>query len=145
MKVKESDIDLNSGVIYIPHPKEKRPKQIELVNEDLQLLKEISRGMPWMYFFIHEPGVSGAIDGDRFGEKIFYKWWKRACEKIGVSGVDLYGGTKHSAVTDALNQYTPEEIRRFGTKHATNKAFDRYLYVDMEYFRRFYPSLVEIG
>ena len=50
----------------------------------------------------------------------------KACDNLGVKGVDLYGGTKHSTAT-ALGEFlTPEQIKRDGTGSATNKAFERY-------------------
>jgi hypothetical protein len=50
----------------------------------------------------------------------------KACDKLGVKDVDLYGGTKHSIVT-ALGEFLiPEQIKRGGTGSAINKAFERY-------------------
>ena len=37
--------------------------------------------------------------GDQFGKDYFYKWWKKACTNLGIDGVDLYGGTRHSTAT----------------------------------------------
>jgi hypothetical protein len=56
--------------------------------------------------------------------------WKKsqikACKNLGIKGIDLYGGTKHSTAT-ALGEFlTPEQIKRGGTGSATNKAFERY-------------------
>ncbi len=41
--------------------------------------------------------------------------------------IDLYGGTRHSSTTALRDNFTPGDIRRAGTLHTTNKAFDRYL------------------
>ena len=56
---------------------------------------------------------------------MFYKWWARACENLGIEGVDLYGGTKHSTVTPLGKVMSPEQIKH-GTMHSTNEAFERY-------------------
>ena len=64
--------------------------------------------------------------GEQFGPKYFKKWWDKACENLGIKGVDLYGGTKHSTATALGELHTPEEIKRGGTGSATNKAFERY-------------------
>jgi hypothetical protein len=53
-----------------------------------------------------------------------WKWWKKACDKLGVKNVDLYGGTRHSTVTALGERLSPEQIRA-GTLHSTNKAFER--------------------
>ena len=62
--------------------------------------------------------------------------WKRTCKNLGIDGLDLYGGTKHSTVTAARENMSPEEIRRYLTEHQTNAAFDRYLHVDAEKQRK---------
>lgn len=51
---------------------------------------------------------------------------------MGVFGVDLYGGTRHSSVTDLGKYFSPEEIKTKGTLHSTNKAFDRYFQIKPE-------------
>jgi len=71
-------------------------------------------------------GQSGVKVGEQFGPKYFKKWWDRACTNLGIQGVDLYGGTKHSTATALGELLTPEEIKRGGTGSATNKAFERY-------------------
>jgi hypothetical protein len=71
-------------------------------------------------------GLKGVAAGQPFGEKYFYKWWVKACSNLGIEGVDLYGGTRHSSVR-ALRRYrTPEEIKE-AAMSATNKAFERYM------------------
>ena len=128
LKLKEKEINLNmgeSGAFIIPYPKEKKPKIIYLIEEDYNILKEIPRGLPDLYFFRHPKGIQGCTPGQKFGDKYLYKWWKRACKELGIENIDLYGGTKHTTVTGASERLTPEQIKR-GTGHATNKAFERY-------------------
>lgn len=83
-------------------------------------------GMPFMYFFRHPKGRSGIKAGDQFGPKYFKVWWDKACKSLGVEGVGLYSGTKHTVATALGQILTPEEIKRGGTGSRTNKAFDRY-------------------
>jgi len=128
--VRERDINLESGFIHIPHPKEGSRKQgrfAYLDAEDVDLIKSFPRSIdPDSYFFRHMATRSGIKVGVQFGPKCFKKWWDKACDNLGVKGVDLYGGTKHSTAT-ALGEFlTPEEIKRGGTGSATNKAFERY-------------------
>ena len=61
-----------------------------------------------------------------FGQRYFYKWWKTACQNLGIENVDLYGGTRHTSAIALRKHHSPEEIKR-GTMHSTNKAFERYL------------------
>jgi len=126
LNLKEGDIDIKIGYFIIPHPKEKRPKIIPLIDEDIKILKAASRGSSELYFFRHVKGVSGVKAGQRFGDRYFYKWWKKACDSLGITGVDLYGGTRHSSVTYLRKYFTPEQIKTT-TLHSTNKAFERYL------------------
>lgn len=95
--------------------------------EDVDLIKSFPRSIdPDLCFFRHMATKSGVGIGEQFGPKYFKKWWDKACENLGIKGVDLYGGTKHSTAT-ALGEFlTPEQIKRGGTGSATNKAFERY-------------------
>lgn len=122
--VKERQIDTKLGAYVIPYPKEKQPKVVYLLDEDIEFLRQLPRGLPDLYFFRHVSGLSGCKAGQKFGERYLYKWWKRACVNIGIEDVDLYGGTRHSTTT-ALGQIcTPEQVQD-ATGHAS-KAFQRY-------------------
>jgi len=87
----------------------------------LELLRFLPRGQPDLYFFRHGRGIKGVTAGERFGEKYLYKWWVKACGNIGIEGVDLYGGTRHSTGRELRKYRTPEEIR-LGSMHSTNKV-----------------------
>lgn len=121
--IQEKDIDLDQGVILIPHPKEKQPKFIPLLPEDLAMLQELPRVLPDIYFFRHPD--NGSRLGLRFGRKYLYNQWKKACDEIRIEGVGLYGGTRHSSAIALRHHATPEQIRQ-ATMHSTNKAFERY-------------------
>ena len=124
--LKEEDIDIGMGAMTIPHPKEKKPKIIKFLGDDIELLEKIPRGLPHLRFFRHVSGLKGVVAGQPFGDRYLYKWWKRACANLDIEGVDLYGGTRHSTATALREIFSPEQIRRDGTRHSS-KAFDRYL------------------
>lgn len=126
MNLKEGEVDIRTGHFFIPHPKEDKFKIIPMLPEDIELIKQLPQGLPGLYFFRHVPGISGCTPGQQFGEKYFYKWWKKACENLGIVGVDLYGGTKHSTASALRKVLSPEQIQR-GAKISTNDAFYRYL------------------
>lgn len=126
LNLKESEIDTKLGCLIIPHPKDKEPKLIYLLDEDIEILNKIPRGLPNLYFFRHPSGISGVKAGERFGSRYLYKWWKKACDNLGIEGVDLYGGTRHSTTTALSQVLTPEQIKQ-GSLHKTNKAFERYM------------------
>lgn len=104
------------------------PIYAPLLEKDIELIKSLSPGFPKQRFFGHVKGIKGCKEGAPFGEKYLYDKWKEACEKLGIEGVDLYGGTRHSSATALKRKYkkSSEDIKK-GTLHRTNAAFDRYL------------------
>ena len=124
-------IDGDYGRIVIPKNKQKDPQIVPLLPEDIKIINGLPKGMPTMRFFRHGHGVSGVEAGEPFGEKYFYKWWKKACANLGITDVDLYGGTKHSSVTALRREFSPEKIQR-AAQIKTNAAFDRYLRAEAE-------------
>jgi hypothetical protein len=82
------------------------------LDDDAELLGEMPRGLPDLYFFRHLKSIGDARAGSQFGQRYLWKWWKRACKNLGVEGVDLYGGTRHSTVTALGDQLTPENRSR---------------------------------
>jgi len=133
-RIQEKHIDLTNGILIVPHPKEKRPKLVPMLEDDMELVRALPRGEPEDFFFRHNWGKP-------FGLNCFYRNWKRACQSLGIEGVDLYGGTRHSSAI-ALKKYrTPEEIKR-ATMHSTNKAFERYFRVETEDLREIYRDTV---
>lgn len=137
--IKEGNIDLKQGEIVIPNPKERKPKIVFLLKEDIELIRSFPIAMPHLYLFRHTPGLSGVRAGSRFGPRYLYKWWKKACSNLGIYDVDLYGGTRHSSVR-ALRKYrTPEEIK-MASMHSTNKAFERYFQIESDHIRDIYKD-----
>ncbi|MFH1674288.1 MAG: hypothetical protein ABIF87_12795 [Pseudomonadota bacterium] len=139
IKIKEKDFDLGNGFIFIPHPKEKKPKVVPILEEDVELVASFPKSFPDLPFFRHVSGLSGVKAGQQFGPKYLYKWWKKACDNLGIKGVDLYGGTRHSTAI-AMKQFaTPEQIRK-ASMHSTNKAFERYFRFETEDVREIYRA-----
>jgi integrase len=127
--IKEGDIDLDRGVIQIPHPKERKPKFVYLIPEDVELICRLRQEVfphPELYFFRHASGKGGVKVNSQFGKNYLYTSWKKACEALGIYDVDLYGGTRHSSTVAMRENHSVEDVRR-ATMHGTNKAFERYL------------------
>jgi integrase len=132
LNLSEGDIDLEYGVITVKRPTKKKGRQdkitVRLIPEhidEIRSLKEKYSALPHVRFFRHVAGVSGVQADAPYGEKYFYKWAKKACEKLGITNLDLYGLTRHSTVT-ALAKHVGEEGAKKATGHYTNKAFERY-------------------
>lgn len=124
--VLEGDIDLTNGFIIVTHNKVPgQYKRIYLIDEDVDTIKSFPRGLPHIPFFRYEK-KKGQPHGKRFGKGYLNNWWKRACDNLGIKGVPLYPGTKHSTVTNLGDTFSPEQIMQDASGHATNKAFARY-------------------
>ena len=129
LHIKEEDINLEYGTILVKYNKvHGKHTVVYLLDEDIEMLKTIPKGFPKQYYFRHGATRKGVNvnNMDRFGQKYWYKWWKRACAELDIQDVDLYGGTRHSTVTYLGQFYSPEEIMMDGSGHTTNKAFSRY-------------------
>jgi integrase len=123
--LKEKEIDMN-GFFMIPHPKEKIPKLVPMIEDDIKLYRSLPTGMPDLYFFRHDKSNGSAKPGDHYSKNMFYTWWKRACKNIGIEDIDLYGGTRHSTINAMGKYFTKEQLKEDGTLHRTLAAFDHY-------------------
>jgi len=90
-------------------------------------------------FSRHGKGWGGITPGSKMGRDCLWKAWHKACLNLGIKGVDLYGGTKHSSTTDLRKYFSPEQIKR-ATMHQTNKAFERYFQVPIDDIREIYQN-----
>ncbi len=139
INIQEKHIDTKNGFLIIPHPKEKRPKIVPLTDEDIEILNGFPVGLPDLYFFRHKTGKGGVQAGTKFGDRYLYKWWKRACKNLGIEGVDMYGGTRHSSALAMTEFATPEQIKS-ATMHTTNRAFERYYQVSKSELKDLYSQ-----
>lgn len=104
-----------------------------------ELVRSLPRSFSEMPFFRHFKGIGGATPGSAFGPRYLYKWWVKACQNLGIEGVDLYAGTRHSTVIALGELFTPEELKH-ASMHSTNKAFERYFRVKPEAVRNVYEA-----
>lgn len=129
----EGQVDRGRGVLIIPHPKERRAKIIPLIPEDIELIRNLplafDQSIP---FFRHETGEK--MKGWPFGHDLLYRTWRRACNRLGVKGVSIYPGTKHSTAMGLRAALTPEQIKSI-TLHSTSAAFNRYFQTSGEALR----------
>ena len=131
VKVREGDVFLDQQVIMIRYPKESgrdSGKWAWLWEEEIEVLNALPRALPDVPLFRHVEGTSGITAGEQFGPTQFNRWWKRACKNLGIEkDVSVYAGCKHTQMTAAKRILTPEQIKRGGSQHATDKAMGRYL------------------
>jgi integrase len=132
--ITERDYNRKQGYIVIKQHKTGRGNKIvRLTQQDISLLDELPTGMPHLPLFRHDVPCGGIKAGDGFGQAAFYRAWKRACGKLGIEGVDLYGGTRHSSAISLYKDagVSPEEIKK-ATGHKTSVAFTRYFKLDID-------------
>ena len=141
LSLKEENIDTGIGVIFVQPAgdKNREGKIIELLPEDIELARSLPRGFPNMPFFRHLAAHSRAKLGHQFHHDLLMRWWARACAALGVEGVSLYPGTKHSSVTALGKEFTPEQIKT-ASQISTNKAFSRYFRPSPTLVRSIYSS-----
>jgi integrase len=142
LNIKEGDFDFNLKGVWIRKPKEKKPKFVPFLEEDLATVKSYPTAFPHLYFFRHGKGWGGVTPGSKMGRDCLWKAWHKACLNLGIEGVDLYGGTKHSSATDLRKYFSPEQIKR-ATMHSTNKAFERYFQVQTEDIVKMYQKTAD--
>ena len=140
--MKESEINV-SGFFVVPKPKEKTPKLIAMLEEDIELYNSM-RGMPDLFFFRHRKGNGAIGPGGQFGKDYLYKWWKKSCANLGIENVDLYGGTRHSTATALGEHFSESEIMQAGSMHKTNKAARRYIQAQKNKSHAIYQKVVDI-
>ena len=137
--LRERDIDVN-GFFVVIKPKEKKPKLIPMLDEDIELYRGLPTSFPDLPFFRHLVRTGAAPPGSKFSLEMFRRNWNAACRTLGIEGVDLYGGTRHSTASALGAIFTRDELRESGTMHATNAAFDRYMQYKAEPSRRIYET-----
>lgn len=125
IRIKEKDFNYDAQAVLVKHTKTGDSRIIYFLPDDVTLAKSCGPAFPELPFFRHIKGNGACKPGQRFGKDYLWKWWKAACGNLGIHGVDLYGGTRHSTVRALAHHYTPEQIKQGGWK--TNKAFERYL------------------
>jgi len=130
LNIKEGDFDFHLGGVLIRKPKEKKPKFVPFLSEDLEIVKSYATALPHVYFFRHEKGYGGVKPGSKMGRDCLWKAWHKACLNLGIEGVDLYGGTKHSSMTDLKKYFSPEQIKK-ASRISSNAATDRYLQFEL--------------
>lgn len=144
--LKEKQIDMDGYFVLPPgSTKEKKPKLVPMLEEDVELYHSLPVGLPDLPFFRRHKGRGVKNPGEQMSSRAFYRWWKKACGNLGVEGADLYGGTRHSTASAMGEYFSAEEMRQHGTQHGTNKAFERYFRSDAKPKREIYEKVRELA
>ena len=128
--------DYIDGVIRITNPTKRKNhlKIVKLVDDHIEQWKEFQKrypALPHMPFFRHHGKGKGYKPDQQYGKDHFYRWWCRACDNLGIKGLDLYGGTRHTIVTEIAKSAGSAAAKK-ASAHETNKAFERYCQAEDE-------------
>lgn len=110
-----------------------RFKRIKLVPDHAEEWRRLRREYPAhpdMPFFRHTSGKGGIQADEIFGKDFLRKQWTKAAEAVGLFGVSLYPGTKHTTATETAQLYGKQSA--LDASGLTNKAFERYCQVEEE-------------
>jgi len=141
VQVKEKDFDADMKRLYLNSTKEGKRKHLPLILEDVEMLLSLRKSFPEMHIFRHHKGFGSAKPGEGFGKGYLNSVWKKACNELGIDGVSIYPGTKHSTVMDMRNeQGLSKSDCKEATGHVSNKAFDRYYEVQDDALRSLYKG-----
>jgi len=131
-RIREGDYQDGFITIFEPTKSERKNQPwitIKLLDEHQEAWEEIRNKFPAinqeMPFFRHHKGRARAKPGSVFSDKYLARWWNRATKEIGLEGVSLYPGTRHTTTTETSRMLGPDEAKK-ATGHRTNKAFERY-------------------
>src|SRR5512139_2985179 len=75
--------------------------------------------------------IKGMPPNTPFGNRMLRKVWNRACKKLEITGVDLYGGCRHSTQQYYRQFMSTEDCQRL-SQHTTSKAGARYLQIQRQ-------------
>lgn len=131
-RVQDGGLDEN-GVLIIHNPTKRRNKfkTVRLLPahvDEWHRLQSLSPAFPSIPFFRHKSGLRKSDADKVFGINLLRKYWTRACKDLGIEGVGLYAGTKHTTATETARILGEEKALK--ASGLTNKAFARYCQVD---------------
>jgi hypothetical protein len=144
INIQEKDFNFQLGTVNIIANKKADVKTIPLLQEDIELIKSFPQALPNVYFFRHDKEKGVRKKTERFGPQHLWKYWRKACNNLGIEGIDLYGGTRHSSTRALRENFSPEQIKR-ATMHATNKAFERYFNIELDDVRKVYQVAHQVN
>ncbi len=128
LRVNEEDLT-DTGWLIIRNPTKikNKTKKIRLhpdhINE-WRKIAEIYPGLPETPFFRHTVTIRRSKQGMVFGKNYLSKVWTKAAKEVGLIGVSLYPGTKHTTATATAELLGEEKAEK--ASGLTNKAFKRY-------------------
>lgn len=130
LKLREVDVDVVHGELTFHYPTKRKNKlkKTRLLDQHIETIAELKSrypALPGVLFFRHHGGVQSVKPDQPFGPKYLKSRWDEACRVLGIEGLDLYGGTRHTTTTEIARRAGTVNARK-ASAHETNKAFDRY-------------------
>jgi len=120
-QVRVRDLDLKGGWLTVPKPKEQDdPKKVKLIDRHVEILRRVTGGNPDQYLLSFK-------GGKRFGRDYLYNAWGKACDELGIEGVPLYPGTKHTSATALAKEFPYKMVKE--AAGISSRAMERYIQI----------------
>ena len=105
------------GEVYRPSTKEKDKRELPMSPRVIEALKALPRDLCGFVF---------TFRGRPFTHKLIDRTWRRACKAVGIEGICLYQGTKHSLGTWAATSGIPMNLIQDYFGHKCQSSTRRY-------------------
>jgi integrase len=133
LRAREQDLDLKARQLIIRMDDTKTgigDQIVVLLPEHIEVMRSDAIGKAFVFRHRARKGIPAKMVGRPWSTQVLQDWWGEACQNLGIEGVSLYPGTKHTTANALRGMgYTPEQIKGF-TGHRTGQAFRRYYYDD---------------
>lgn len=127
-RIREEDFDGCYVTIMNPTKKKNKMKMFRLCKDHIDEWKTLQKRYPCLNeevpFFRHECTMSNRKAGTQFGINYLSRVWDAACKEVGLEGVSLYAGTKHTTATETTKLVGKKKAQE--ASGLTNKSFERY-------------------
>jgi integrase len=105
------------GEIFRPTTKEKDARELPMSESVMEALESLPRSLNGFVF---------TYRGRPFTHKLIDRTWRKACKEVGIEGITLYQGTKHSKGTWAATQGIPMNLIQDYFGHKSQASTRRY-------------------
>jgi len=142
--LQHSDINYKLGLITIQRTfservlcdvtKTKKSRELPLFKDMAEMFRRLPRSLeqPFVFLFKGKPYNNNTL-GDI---------WRAACKRIGLAGVCLYEGTRHSAASQLVNRGVPLQVVMELLGHSNIRMTLRYSHISAETLRKSIDSKV---
>ena len=134
-----SDVDLVNDTVVIRHAfagcehrritKGKKERVLPLSAKIKQILESHPKVLRSDFVFHN-------MNRKPIGQSKLRKLWDKACKDAKITGITLYGGTRHSFASQKLNEGKSKDLVAEWLGHGDNNTINKYSHVNLEGMRK---------